>query len=1284
MEKKKACFVVLACFALACLTSAAFAQGNISQRVENTIGNANVKPSSTYTAAPAPRSGNTDPANSVHAIQDVGKFIAPPTHASVPSDHSLSGLNETTSEQINPNYFYSNEPAPMGITDYGINPNTNTFYTYATTSFMGSAEINSLVTSGGAYSGWAGIQLNVVLKFQARSATYYYWLQDVGQINENSGYPGYPNLFYFLDNIWNMSSNTASISLSGLSGSGTTGTYGSTTYYYCEAPSYDDWYISYPNPMQLEINSTEINFQPVVSFSFNIGNGWVTYDKVTFTPGSGPLQDWNLVVDGSNYVPHNYNMADAEFVLCGEGNSATTTDTSSNIDFTLSYYNGNNMQFIPFQYDFGSDTAETISNVHDVLSEYPSGGAFYAVLTQGSGTLGHFTGVPATGRFSIPDANGGTFYIGNSPESGVTFTGQSAQVTIYPGTYTVSIGNWENSYTFSSGNNPVITLPDVPGAPLSLSASSAVGGPVTLTWSAPASNGGLTIGSYNINRGTSEGEESYLCTVYSTSYVDNSTNPGMIYYYTVAADNDVGEGSQSDETSVLVPTLLPPPIEIDSPSDGANWSATIFEGGYAQSYYIEWTELSGSSYAEIGPYVEIELNGISNDSHCSVISIAPNTGNYSWTIPSLANDSSAGVPSGYYYISIDDLSANTIAISNTLYIFDPYTTITNPTSSSNVTAGTSCSIDWSSYSCSSDVDIGLVYGNESIYDGFGATIASQVVNNGQFSWIVPSGLFGVPSGYYRICISDYGQIYGYSDEFYISNYYVLTTYMQSWNFEDQSLSDWTLYGYPSTSTPAISDAVAHSGSYSVCLNGTDGGTSELYRSDYPLVINSFSSWVYVTSFSTNATMVIFSSQNYQFVASVCFMEDGQIALFNFTTHSSYANLGAYSLNTWYHIGLVDDHNGLCAIYVNGVLKTTALYTSGVVADSFGFLVSGGNTGNNMAFVDDVQVNDAPSVTVPSGSVSWAIGSFNNIEWDSSGFGSYVNIFLSNSSGSWAIAAGVSNTGYYSWEIPLSQAAGMYKIKIVDVTYSGVCALSGTFTITTPSITQPANVKYDVGTTGHSISWTITSASTGATSYTIYRNGTSLASSSWFSGTPIAWNVDYLQVGSYNCTISASDGLGGTVNSTVVVTVFTPSITHQPDVFYKYNTTGHSISWIITDKSVATTSYIIYQNGTQVANGSWVIGTPVSINVDGLSISSYNYTIVATDGLGGSVQDTVCVMVQAPSYQPTPAPTSTNTGTIVAIALSLIGGGIAAIIVALLMIRKRNQVSKIKQRKGPLI
>lgn len=87
-----------------------------------------------------------------------------------------------------------------------------------------------------------------------------------------------------------------------------------------------------------------------------------------------------------------------------------------------------------------------------------------------------------------------------------------------------------------------------------------------------------------------------------------------------------------------------------------------------------------------------------------------------------------------------------------------------------------------------------------------------------------------------------------------------------------------------------------------------------------------------------------------------------------------------------------------------------------------------------------------------------------------------------------------------------------------------------------SITSPPDITYIHGTTGNSISWTITTTSSGTNGYIVYRNGTSVATGSWTSGKPVTISIDGLAIGIFNFTINANDTLGGLVQDTVVVTV----------------------------------------------------------------------------------------------------------------------------------------------------
>jgi PKD repeat protein len=93
-----------------------------------------------------------------------------------------------------------------------------------------------------------------------------------------------------------------------------------------------------------------------------------------------------------------------------------------------------------------------------------------------------------------------------------------------------------------------------PGAPTGLAASSG-NAQASLSWTAPASNGGASISSYKVYRATTSGGETLLtsggCSGLGnvTSCTDTGLRNGQTYYYEVSAANAVGEGSKSNEAS---------------------------------------------------------------------------------------------------------------------------------------------------------------------------------------------------------------------------------------------------------------------------------------------------------------------------------------------------------------------------------------------------------------------------------------------------------------------------------------------------------------------------------------------------------------------------------------------------------------------------------------------------------------------------------------------------------------------------------------------------------------
>jgi predicted phage tail protein len=126
----------------------------------------------------------------------------------------------------------------------------------------------------------------------------------------------------------------------------------------------------------------------------------------------------------------------------------------------------------------------------------------------------------------------------------------------------------------------------VPGEPAGLTATPG-DQQVTLSWSAPASDGGSPVGGYNIYEGTSPGGETGTpvnsSLVTSTSYPVTGLTNGSTYYFTVKAVNAQGLGAASGEV-LAVPVTAPgaPAGLTATPGDAKvtlTWSAPPSDGG---------------------------------------------------------------------------------------------------------------------------------------------------------------------------------------------------------------------------------------------------------------------------------------------------------------------------------------------------------------------------------------------------------------------------------------------------------------------------------------------------------------------------------------------------------------------------------------------------------------------------------------------------------------------------------------------------------------------------------
>ncbi len=174
--------------------------------------------------------------------------------------------------------------------------------------------------------------------------------------------------------------------------------------------------------------------------------------------------------------------------------------------------------------------------------------------------------------------------------------------------------------------------------------------------------------------------------------------------------------------------------------------------------------------------------------------------------------------------------------------------------------------------------------------------------------------------------------------------------------------------------------------------------------------------------------------------------------------------------------------------------------------------------------------------------------------------------------------------------------------------------------------------YTAGDNFPLINWNITDLSTCNPTFSVYKNNSFpyLTNKQWRPGFPITFplfNIENSE--SANFTIIADDGFGKIVSDTVNVRVQTNPLVAGPSFFnYVMGTPGGEFNWTIIDANTQDPTYTVFQNGSVWGTSGqlWTTGQIVSINISSLAEGSYNFTIIADDGLQGITSDEVLVTV----------------------------------------------------------
>ena len=231
---------------------------------------------------------------------------------------------------------------------------------------------------------------------------------------------------------------------------------------------------------------------------------------------------------------------------------------------------------------------------------------------------------------------------------------------------------------------------------------------------------------------------------------------------------------------------------------------------------------------------------------------------------------------------------------------------------------------------------------------------------------------------------------------------------------------------------------------------------------------------------------------------------------------------------------------------------------------------------------------------------------------------------------------------------------------------------------------PDDVQYGEGQPGPTLTWE--AFDDHPHSYSVLINGSPISPNSFADGG--VWNTSIISMslglelgsdfGLRNITLIIVDGCFNTAVDTVMVTMvdITPPIIDHPADIEEVENSGFQIIWNASDSRP--TAYEVLKDDSVIQTGTYDVFHLIYVNVDGLSVGTYNYTCVVYDEGGNWVSDTVIVTV---TLMDTTTTTTTDTETTpepspgldsTLIMVLLIGVPIGAIVVVALVVIIRRR------------
>ncbi len=358
---------------------------------------------------------------------------------------------------------------------------------------------------------------------------------------------------------------------------------------------------------------------------------------------------------------------------------------------------------------------------------------------------------------------------------------------------------------------------------------------------------------------------------------------------------------------------------------------------------------------------------------------------------------------------------------------------------------------------------------------------------------------------------------------------------------------------------------------------------------------------------------------------------------NIAWNASTDNVGVSGYTVYRNGATLATVSGATLSYADNTVASLTTYSYAI--DAFD---AAGNHSAPSASVN-VTTPDTSPPTVPTG-VSAVAVSPNEVDlsWTAStdnvgvtGYSVYRNaVLVSPVSGSSLTYhdTSVSASTTYSYTIDAFDAAGNHS------------AQSAAASITTPAApdtqppTVPTGVLAQVGPAGEvDVSWNAAIDDVGVTGYTVYRNGTTLAT---VSGSKLSFaDKTVASTTSYAYNVDAFDAAGNHSAQSAPSTVTTPDWA-PPSAPTGLSATVMSsseidLAWQASNDNVAVAGYTIYRNGTAV--GTTGPGTLVYADAGLGHGFTYTYTVTAYDAAGNVSTQSAPVSASTPDDLPPSTP-----------------------------------------------